>query len=166
MKKLTFIKTNNETYIRKLDLLNFIEEQTEAAIKATPALTAMYETFSHEIRKHIAYVGMSDADIKAARKRIMEIPPRYAVGKEEGDHFLFYVESQDGKSIFSNKPCMAKMYKRYKEAEACADFADDEPCVVIDMFDAMSKDERLRRGLFAEDEDDEGNEKAVPLFLT
>ena len=99
-------------------------------------------------------------------RKPVEIPGRYAVGRkydEENDYWMFFVESKDGKPTFTNRPCMAKLYKRYKDAEACADFMDEDGWEVCDMWEMMSPDDRLFRGVFCDTSDDECNENAIRL---
>ncbi len=105
-------------------------------------------------------------EVHAGKKKPLEIPPRYAVGKkydEEHDYWMFFVKEENDKPIFSNRPCMAMRYMRYKDAEACRDFLDDGDWDVIDMWNALSPDQRLQRQLFGETEWDDGMENAIRL---
>ena len=94
------------------------------------------------------------------------VPGRYAVGKRySGDYYMFYTGDKDGIPMFSNRPCAAKCYMAYREASAVADFLDDSEWEVLDMFEALSPEQRMSRGLFGEIDWDEGNEKAIRLHF-
>ena len=100
------------------------------------------------------------------RKKKPTVPGRYAVGKRyDGDYYMFYTGDQDGIPMFSNRPCVAKCYMAYRDASAVADFLDDSDWEVLDMFEALSPEQRLNRGIFGEIDWDEGNENAVRLHF-
>lgn len=156
------IRLENEIYLRKEDVLRILEDTCAKSAKETPALDACYNHYTTAIEKQIVYAGLSKEEIKERRRMAMEVSNRYAVGKENGSEWLFYVCSVNGKPVFSNYLTRAKMYKCYKDAEACADFTDG--CVVIDCNSALSENQRMSRALFGDpDVDDAGNDKAVPL---
>ena len=97
-------------------------------------------------------------------KPVKGIPGRYAVGKEHNGEWMFFVDSKDEKPLFSDRPCMAKLYVNYRDADACADFLDGE-WDVLDMESAMTEEERWVRELRMPMpfDADEGNEKAIPV---
>ena len=99
-------------------------------------------------------------------KKKLVVPSRYAVGRlydKEKGYWMFFVSSENEKPVFTNRPCMAKKYQSYKQAEACRDFLDDGDWDVVDMWESLSNDEKLIRGIFGETDWDDGNEKAIKL---
>ena len=103
-----------------------------------------------------------------SNKKPLVVPGRYAVGRkydEDHDYWMFYADMKNGKPVFSNRPCMAKLYLSYKEAEASRDFLDDGDWDVVDLYDFLPPDQRLVRCIFAEEGWDEGRENAVVLHF-
>lgn len=102
------------------------------------------------------------------RRKGHPIPGRYAVGRME-DHgiWCFYAGTdRDGEAQFTYRPCEAKLYESYRTADACCDFIDDrQDWEVLDWWKNMTEEERHYRSIFANPEDDEGNDSAVRLVL-
>lgn len=106
------------------------------------------------------------AEHSGKNKKPLEIPKRYAVGRkydDENDYWMFYLATVDGKPTFTNRPCMAMKYNSYKQAEACRDFLDDGDWDVIDMWNALTESEQIKRQIFGDTEWDDGNENAIRL---
>ena len=162
------IQYENEQYVRLDDVLKIASEmklriatkkdkdyKNRPEKECSAALLAL-------VKMQFRLVGMDDE-----KEEMPELPKRYAVGRcydEEKDYYMFYVGDDDGKPIFTNRPCKAKGYTRRREAEAVADFLDDGDWEVYDMWDAMTKEQQTIRQTFCEPErDDEGNEPITRL---
>lgn len=158
----------NDTYVKLDDVLKLASEmKLRIAMKkdkdykkrnekeCSSALLAL-------VKLQLRLVGEDDE-----QDEMPQIPSRYAVGKcynEEKGYHMFYVGDEDGKPIFTNRPCKAKGYKRRKQAEAVADFLDDGDWEVFDMWDYMTDEQQTIRQCFCNtDEDDEGDEPIIRL---
>lgn len=93
------------------------------------------------------------------KPRKAHIPARYTVwhyGEDEEttqDSFGF-VRWEKGLPLFSNKPCMAMWFVNKGMAEMVAEKLGDG-FEVVDMWDTMTKEERLLRAIFCDDEDED-----------
>ena len=147
----------------------FIDPDEHGRLSASYALTKLQtQLYKNETEK------AKDVDeVKkiitshSGKNRKPVIPARYAVGRKydtDNDYWMFYLGMEDGKPIFTNIPCKGIIYASYKEAEACADFMDEDGWEVCDMYSYMSTENRLRRQLLCEPEEyDVGNENALRL---
>ena len=149
-------KFNGETYCRMIDVMKLIHHE-------------YFETDNKELQNVLDRMEMRVAKndfYHAPKDKIEGIPARYAVGKENGKDWLFFVDSKDEKPMFSDRPCLAKRYVNYRDASACADFLDGE-WDVLDLEASMTEEERWVRELrmpMPFDADD-GNEKAIPVEI-
>ena len=150
-------KYNGETYCRMIDVMKVIHHE-------------YFETRNEEMHEMLDRMEMRVAknDLLGNEKPEVlatnEMPTRYAVGKEEKDGWVFYVDSKNDTPLFSDKPCMAKQFVNHRDASACADFLDVE-WNVIDMEQAMSEENRWLRELLMPMpfDSDDGNETAIPI---
>lgn len=90
------------------------------------------------------------------RRRKVSVPCRYTVwfygNDKETTHDSFcFVRWENQKPLFSNKPCMAMWFMEKEMAQSVADKLGDG-FVVVDMWDVMTKEERLLRSIFCDDE--------------
>ena len=155
-------KIEGETYCKMIDVVKLIHHEC-------------YETDNKEIRDMLdrmeARVVKNDFLLPTAEKpkTIYEkkFPKRYAVGySDEKDTWHFYVATNNGKDIFSEKPCEAKMYATYRDASACADFLDKD-ADVLDFEVNMPEEDRWLRELNMPMpyDADEGNENSIPVEI-
>ena len=161
----TYIKTtgiplfkfDDTTYCRMIDVMKLIHhEHMETDSKE----------FHNILDRMEMRVAKNDFLSKTDKVQNKTMPPRYAVGRERNGKWEFFVKSENGKANFSDRPCMAKLYKTYRDASACADFLDGE-WDVLDWEDNMSEEERWLRELnmpMPFDADD-GNENAIPVQI-
>lgn len=151
-------KFGETTYCRMIDVLKLIHHEC-------------METESKEFRTILDRMEMRVAKnnliTKTDKVYNRTMPCRYAVGyyNENGDWF-FYKETQNGKDVYTQRPCEAKLYENYRDASACADFVSEDASV-LDWEANMSEEDRWRRELnmpMPFDADD-GNENAIPVEI-
>lgn len=160
-------KIGDDRYVKMMDVLKMIHHE-------------FFETESKEFRTILDRMEMrltkNDFSFPKAKKPIeikaeppkeekLDYPGRYAIGREVNGEWIFYVDTKDGETTFSNKPCRAKLYKSYRSACAVADFIDDNHWDILDWIDNMSEEERWIRDLRmpCPFDDDEGNEESIPV---
>ena len=175
----------DETFVRLNDVLQlcadlkkkfekgtekgFIDPDEHSRISASYALTKLQtQLYKNETEKADSVDEHKQIiESRSGKNRKPKIPARYAVGRKydtDNNYWMFYLGVENGKPIFTNMPCKGIMYKSYKEAEACADFMDDDGWEVCDMYEYMSTENRFCRQLLcAPEEYDVGNENAVRL---
>ena len=147
-------KINGESYCKMIDVLKLIHHE-------------YFETEDKETQNMLDRMEMRVAKngfLSMPKGKIEGIPPRYAVGREHDKKWMFYVDSKDEKPMFSDRPCMAKLYVNYRDARACADFLDGE-WDVLDWESNMTEEERWVRELRMPMpfDADEGNENSIPV---
>lgn len=81
------------------------------------------------------------------------IPTRYIIGRknEQGDYDTYYASSIHGKPTFTYYPCIAMHYVNRTDAQAVADFIDNDQWEVIDLYPTMNREERLLHAIFNDD---------------
>ena len=175
----------DETFVRLNDVLQlcsdlkkkfekgtekgFIDPDEKSRISAVYALTKLQtQLYKNETEKATSIEEHKQIiEARSGKNRKPVIPARYAVGKKydtDNDYWMFFIGIENGTPTFTNMPCKGIKYASYKEAEACADFMDDDGWEVCDMYDYMSAERRLARQLLcAPEEYDVGNENAIRL---
>ena len=148
----------------------FIDPNEKSRISACYALTKLQTQLYKNETEKAKSVDEHKRIIEShsGKNRKPKVCGRYAVARKydtENDYWMFFVNSEDEKPTFSNRPCMAKLYNSYKEAEACADFMDDSGWEVVDMFEYLSPEQRMCRCILGETSWDDGNENAVRLHF-
>ena len=166
----TFMKTTGiplykyegEVYCKMIDVIKLIHHE-------------FYENEDKSIRRILDRMEMriakNDFLLKDAEKPTVlqnkTVPGRYAVGYcDENNTWHFYSKTENDQTIFSVRPCEAKLYVNCRDAFACADFLE-EKADVLDFEANMSEEDRWLRELripFPYDAD-EGNEKAIPVEI-
>lgn len=95
------------------------------------------------------------------------VPGRYAIGfYDDAGVWHFYKCSENHDPVYTRKPCDAKMFLSYREAQTVADFLDEDVSI-LDFEENLSEEERWLRDLnmpFPYDAD-LGNEESVPVKI-
>lgn len=149
-------KFNGDSYCKMIDVIKLIHHE-------------FYENNNKDFRRILDRMEMRVCKngfiLPHTKSQNVTFPGRYAVGyTDESETWHFFKESIDGKTIYTVRPCEAKLYKNYRDASACADFVD-ESADVLDWEDNLTEEERWQRELlmpFPYDADD-GNENAIPV---
>lgn len=85
------------------------------------------------------------------------IPPRYTVWyRDDGEttqHCMGFVRYENGLPVYTNRPCKASWFT-YKEAAEKVAADCGEGFEVVDMWDQMTKEQRLLRAIFCNDDDE------------
>ena len=143
----------------KADVLNAAEK----AIERTKGAVEKAEKMVKELKDKQQEKPV-EQPVKPAEKirRKVTVPCRYTVWfygeDEETTHDSFcFVRWENQKPLFSNKPCMAMWFMEKEMAQRVADRLGDG-FVVVDMWDVMTKEERLLRSIFCDDEASEDSE--------
>ena len=155
-------RVNGDTFCKMIDVVKLIHHE-------------FFETDNKEVKDILDRMEMrltkNDFLLASAKKpqilQKKEFPKRYAVGfyDKEGK-WHFYVDTIEGQTIYSTKPCKAKLYETYRSASAVADFVDEDASV-LDWEANMSEEDRWQRELnmpFPYDADD-GNEESIPVEI-
>ena len=167
-----FIKTTGiplykfagETYCKMIDVLKLIhhEEYELFNDERYDKLKDIFDRIEMRLTKNDFLLPDAEKPKEIQRS---DCPCRYGVGyyDKEGN-WHFFVATNNGKDIFSSKPCEAKMYLNYRDAQACSDFLEEDT-MVLDFEASMSEEDRWLRELRMPMpyDADEGNENSVPV---
>lgn len=151
-----FYDGNEEKSVDKAEAI----KQAESAIERTRTALDKTEKLLGELKD-----GQSEKPSEAAKKppkRKACCPARYTVwyrtDEDTTQHCMGFVRFEKGIPVYTNRPCKATWFTwrgvAEKVAEKCGDGFE-----VVDMWNQMTKEERLLRAIFHEDgmdgEDDE-----------
>lgn len=104
---------------------------------------------------------------KLPEKKKEKIPGRYAVGREKEDGWEFIAGYVGEVPLMTRRPCTARLFEAYRDADAYVDFLDEEGWQVLDWEENMTEEDRWLRDLrmpFPYDLD-EGFENALPVTV-
>lgn len=157
-KGIPLFKVDGETYCKMIDVIRMIHHE-------------YFETESKELKTVLDRMEMRVAKNSflhkdAVQPKVLseeERIGRYAVGYyDENGTWHFYVKTENDESVYSTKPCKAKLFYTYRDASACADFVDED-ADVLDFEENMTEEQRWQRELTLPYDADEGNEKSIPV---
>ena len=157
-KGIQLFKVNGEVYCKMIDVIRLIHHEFfETQNKETKEVLDRMEM---RVAKNDFILPTAEKPMVISEKKQHN---RYGVGYyDKNGEYSFYVGTVEGKDIYSNKPCKAKLFEKYRDASAVADFLDEDACV-LDFEGIRSEEERWQRDLVIPHDADEGNIDSIPI---
>ena len=113
----------------------------------------MFDTKEHRERLLALFYGGGEEKPKKPKKKPY-IPPRYTVWyRDDGEttqHCMGFVRYENGIPVYTNRPCKAS-WITYKEAAEKVAADCGEGFEVVDMWEQMTKEQRLLRAILLDD---------------